>query len=560
MLKTKEHLILGFLIFLHLFLRFYKIGQIPYGFHRDEASVGYNAYSILKTGKDEWGKTLPLFFRAFGDYPPALILYVTIPFIAVLGLTELSVKLPLIVFSLLSFIFVYLILKKLKLEKGLIYTFLLLLATSPWEITQTRSSSEVILGSSLFLMGLYYLIKFFEDKKVISFTIFYLSWFLTYFSYNSFRIQIPLLVLPVIFLVWQKKIKYKKFIIPALFLLFLFPWLMAFIFKGVGVRGKDVLLIFDPSVKDSLEALSYQSALMKSPFFLTRFFHNKVSYFIFSLVKNTLRLLSFEFLYVFEAIPRRYSVPENGLFLFITAPFLVLGIIFFGLKKIQFRSKLIFLASILIGFFPSIITTNDFPNSRRCFLALYPLIYLISLGIYLSYQKIKKAKIKGLYSSMIVLLLVLNFGYFWYFYQFHSSFIASHSRNYFYKQIVQAIEKYKQTYSSFKIYSYSDQPYIFNLFYTKYSPADYQQWSKDNLPENLFSLKKDWSFGQYIFTLDECPLPEENQLVFSEKSKCQRFFDEDERYNKVNILGYTYSPFGREEFVYYAVPKKTPDF
>lgn len=40
----------------------------PPGFHRDEASIAYNAYSISTSLRDEDGGLLPLFFRSFDDY------------------------------------------------------------------------------------------------------------------------------------------------------------------------------------------------------------------------------------------------------------------------------------------------------------------------------------------------------------------------------------------------------------------------------------------------------------------------------------------------------------
>ena len=40
----------------------------PPGYHRDEAALSYNAYSISTSLRDEDGGLLPLFFRSFGDY------------------------------------------------------------------------------------------------------------------------------------------------------------------------------------------------------------------------------------------------------------------------------------------------------------------------------------------------------------------------------------------------------------------------------------------------------------------------------------------------------------
>lgn len=54
-------------IFLLLFLvlligalfRLYKLVSVPVALHGDELGIGYNAYSLLLTGKDEYGKLLP---------------------------------------------------------------------------------------------------------------------------------------------------------------------------------------------------------------------------------------------------------------------------------------------------------------------------------------------------------------------------------------------------------------------------------------------------------------------------------------------------------------------
>ena len=55
----KKHLTLAILLMImavSAFLHFYKADQVPACLNADEAAFGYNAYSILKTGKDEFGK------------------------------------------------------------------------------------------------------------------------------------------------------------------------------------------------------------------------------------------------------------------------------------------------------------------------------------------------------------------------------------------------------------------------------------------------------------------------------------------------------------------------
>src|SRR3990172_13096951 len=93
-MDAKTILKLFFLILLAFGLRFVLLAYNPPSLNWDEVSHGYNSYSILKTGMDEWGKSFPITnFRAYGDYPLPLNLYLTIPFIAIFGLTEFALRL-----------------------------------------------------------------------------------------------------------------------------------------------------------------------------------------------------------------------------------------------------------------------------------------------------------------------------------------------------------------------------------------------------------------------------------------------------------------------------------
>src|SRR3989338_1078025 len=76
-------------------LRFWGLGENPPGLYWDEASLGWNAYSVLKTGLDEHGRFLPVdTFFAFGDYKPPLYIYAAVPSIWIFGLNEFAVRAP----------------------------------------------------------------------------------------------------------------------------------------------------------------------------------------------------------------------------------------------------------------------------------------------------------------------------------------------------------------------------------------------------------------------------------------------------------------------------------
>lgn len=56
-------------------LYFAKVDSNPPGYYIDESSISYNAYTIAQTGRDEFGKAWPLYFRAFGDYKNPVYIY-----------------------------------------------------------------------------------------------------------------------------------------------------------------------------------------------------------------------------------------------------------------------------------------------------------------------------------------------------------------------------------------------------------------------------------------------------------------------------------------------------
>ena len=96
----KDKIILACILLIAIFFRFYNLSNVPPSASLDEVSMGYNAYSILHTGRDEYGNNLPILLRAYDDWRPALYVYLVIPFVKALGLDIFSVRLPSAILSL----------------------------------------------------------------------------------------------------------------------------------------------------------------------------------------------------------------------------------------------------------------------------------------------------------------------------------------------------------------------------------------------------------------------------------------------------------------------------
>ncbi len=80
---NKETFLIILIFIFGLVLRLIFLAQIPPELNRDELSLGYNAYSLLTTGKDEHSRVWPAVFRSFGDYKLPGYIYLLIPFIKV---------------------------------------------------------------------------------------------------------------------------------------------------------------------------------------------------------------------------------------------------------------------------------------------------------------------------------------------------------------------------------------------------------------------------------------------------------------------------------------------
>src|SRR3990172_7036871 len=110
--KLVNKIILAFVLFLFLVSRIYKIADIPASVYWDEASIGYNAFSITTDLKDEWGDKLPLHFRAFGEFKLPVYIYSTSFFVKLFGLSTTTIRLPAVLYSLGILFFTYLLIRK----------------------------------------------------------------------------------------------------------------------------------------------------------------------------------------------------------------------------------------------------------------------------------------------------------------------------------------------------------------------------------------------------------------------------------------------------------------
>jgi 4-amino-4-deoxy-L-arabinose transferase-like glycosyltransferase len=201
-----------------LIFRTFRLGDRPLGFTWDEAALGYNAYSLLLTGKDEHGVTIPMVFESFSDYKPGLYIYLIVPLISLFGLSEFSTRAASAILGALCVVLIFLFSRKfLPTRHCLSISFLV--SVNPWLLHFSRGAWEANVALSLSLSA----ITLFIYRKFYLSAIFF---GLTLYTYQGSKLFTPLLLLSLVF-VGLKQIKMSYLLRPmTLLLIIVLPLLL----------------------------------------------------------------------------------------------------------------------------------------------------------------------------------------------------------------------------------------------------------------------------------------------------------------------------------------------
>lgn len=356
--------IFGLLIFIILavFIRTYQIGSIPSGFYADEAAIAYNGYSLLQTGRDEYGKNWPLLFRSFGEYKTPTYSYLLIPVFSILGKSVASARVVTVISGFLTIIGVML-LTRLWFKKWTIVCLSgLTLLFFPWHLIFSRSIYEVNLSLCLIIWGLYFLeIKFKKSKWNWLFGISLLG--LSIVTYNASRIFVPLLGLTWLALNHQEVLSRQNriwFVLAiAVGIISLLPVLLIIFTSGFWARSG--INIFSYGIP-----WGYDGRGLKLYFQIREFFSLYFSYF------------NPYYLFQLGDSGPKFRLIDTALLFGWQLPFLIIG-----LKELAKDSKknIIMILSLLLISPLAAAATRDPMSSIRSLFMVLPLTILISLGM-----------------------------------------------------------------------------------------------------------------------------------------------------------------------------------
>ena len=506
---NKNKLVLILIIILAFVLRFYKLNSYP-ALNADEAAIGYNAYSLIQTGRDEHGNPWPIHFQSFNDYKPGLYFYMVVPFVKVLGLNEWAVRIPGAMLGVLTVLLMYLLVKELfregftQIHKQMNADVLasiasLILEISPWHIHFSRGGWEVNVATFFMVLGLWLFLKGKGSLPLLMLSA--LSFVLSLYTYHAARVVVPLLLfgLLVIYRYEIRKNIKQIAITGTIAFLLLIPLGLDLIKGDVASRAAGVGLLSDPGPLARInEQRGEHENIRGLP---ALFLHNRPVNYGLAFLENWSDHYSGGFLFISGDVIQRNAVPETGQMYLFDILFIILGLIyFFRTYSLHTKPYYLILWWLLIAPTAAALTFQS-PHALRSQNMVIPLTIITAFGFAYSLNRLSTVKLKWLgVTGFLVfgLLGIWSFSRYLNMYWYHMSKEYPYSSQYGIKELVTFVKENQDRYDNIVVTDRYDQPYILFLFYFKYPPARFQK--EHNLtPRDAYEFSTVRSFDKYHF-------------------------------------------------------------
>ena len=484
-------IVLFFIVFLAFVLRLWNLGLTPPSPDWDEAALGYNAYSILVTGKDEYGTSFPLSLRSFDDYKPPLYVYLTVPSVAAFGLSLWSTRLPSAIMGILAVLGTFFLVRELfrksknyepatknyePATNNLPIIASLLLAISPWHIQFSRIAFEANIGITLNIWGAYLFLKGRTSSLALSLSAFFFG--LSLYAYHSERIFVPLFVALLAVLYWKELWTNKRRVFTAIIVgaVTIIPLVAVFTNPTTLMRLRGTSSLSDQTalLTDSVQLLADD---IKAGNRIGMLFDNRRIVWVKTVLDGYLSHFSFKWMFLNGDLPRHHA-PDMGLLYLWELPFLLYGMFYLLKTNNQQPVTLLLFGWLLIAPIAAAPTTG-LPHAIRTLVFLPVFQIFTAVGIMACVSSIKyqvssiKKSIYYFFAFGLFVFALFNIVYYLHMYFVHMDREYSDYWQYGYKQAVEYAEAHKGQYKKIVVSTKLEQPHMFFLFYTKYDPKKY---------------------------------------------------------------------------------------
>jgi 4-amino-4-deoxy-L-arabinose transferase-like glycosyltransferase len=485
--------------------------------------TGYQAYSLLKTGKDYFGNPFPLFPHSVADFRTPVYIYSAGPSIAANGLSVMSVRLPSVIWSMLGIVSIYLAGAYLFKNPNIGLLAALTLGLSPWHVQYSRQSVETISLCTLLTLSVALFIKGLKSPKYLLVSGLFFG--LSTAAYSPGKVFVPLFVFSLFLIYFQKVIRIPLKTLVMSSLLFLVVFLPIFadgVFGQSGMRFRELSVFTDPTTADTVKYRREEQAISSgipksvgmSPRFIDKVVYNKLTLWGKTIVDNYLSAFSTEYLFTKGDRELRHSPGKDslGMLNLPEAAMIVLGTV---ILIITFTTPAQLIASwIFLGPVSASLTRWDNPHAARLLLMLPGLVLLISVGIYYLFKKSKL-----LFTGYLIVLLAAALFNYTYIFSNYSWESAAPFQYGFSQAVSEAVSVHSQ-YDKVILDFYSDSPLMAYLFTTKYDPKKLQVRQPLPVVDLLPGLKAQVFENMYLLlpghrAWEDIKLPGRNLYIIS---------------------------------------------
>ncbi len=507
-------------------LRVTRLDKVPPALAQDEACDGYDAYSILKTGRDHHGNFMPIVMQGFNDYRMPLFQYSLVPLVGVFGLKAAVVRLGAAIWGIVDMVAITIV-------AGLMFGWAgaaaaaILVALMPWHLELSRYGIEATAASATISIAMASFFMWLRRRRDFWLFLSGLSFGLSLYTYAITKPLVPPLLGLIAILYWRelKQARIKAVAALSIVVVLALPQAVMFLRNGALMqREYRHLSLFSPdSICMGCDSEQTRQAMNSIPYLLiANFANNFTPSFLFlngdrgdhwtmlhppnfgELLPEQAILIVLALIAFFSPTRRKFAILILGWVIFAAVPAALikpLGVGFFEPGKTP--TPWVMLDHEIP---PAPVTASmllDHTDSRHSALTMAPWILLSALGVVVL-LKLTSSKPVVQVTAAILLLAGITFHsarFVGTYFEDFPTFAAPYFQ-YGIKEFLQTIDK---TYSAdlpVIISPRINQPYIYVLFFERYSPAAFQQGPVQQEP-GIFGQVE--GFGRYRFVPQNRP-------------------------------------------------------
>lgn len=331
----------------------YHLKTNPPGFYIDESIYGFEAYSLLTTGRSSNGELFPRLILNPGETVRnhTLFAYLIVPLIALGGHGEFYVRLVSVISSVALETLLFFLLKN-KISYPLILAILIWWPVTSWVFLLSRIGMEFMASALIFTVCIFLIDRIILQSRPAPIYLFHVLGaflFLLFFIYAAGKILAPGLLVIAVYLGYKRKISFSKISILFWYFILIIAASFSYIWDGsffyrvneLSQCPTGIITCFTHNLLSHLSPLSYFGSTYLPPDF---------------------RVYT-------------HSITGTSLLPWILSPFLFIGLIVTALKAFKNAGFFqLLILSALLGMIPASLTLRGFDSYRS--VQLLPLCFI----------------------------------------------------------------------------------------------------------------------------------------------------------------------------------------